>query len=234
MSGPLQLRQQPRNNEMQRASHGQDGGSPLICVGPTLGRSMKTARCAAVLVALYASAISLAEDQAVPSSGQVDRRDNDVMVVALDRLLTDGSRDPFMPFVGSARLFFEKSPRCYPRTVEQVMSWSADYKWLTRLTPMELASVREAAEHLVSRVTSCSGEFAMSHPRVRLLKGEPPHAGPFGKTINATLPGFSNDGRTAIVLLSIPWSMHGAAAAYVVTLDKARWRVRLGDLAYGM
>jgi hypothetical protein len=195
---------------------------------------MKRMRCGIVLLALFLCVTSPVADQALPSSGLLEQRDNDVMVVALDRLLRDGRQDPFMPFVDSAPLFFEKTPTCHQRTVEQIMSWSANYKWYTRLTRAELTSVREAAEHLVARVTSCSGAFAMSHPRIRVLTGEPPNAGPLGKTISAAPPGFSKDGRTAIVLLHIPWSMHGAAAAYVVAMDKTRWRVRLGDLAYGM
>jgi hypothetical protein len=203
-------------------------------VGPTFGRTMKSVRCVAVLLVLFGPAASPAGDQSILSTGPVDQRDNDVMVVALDRLLRDGREDPFMPFVDSAPLFFEKSPKCYPRTVEQVMCWPADYKWHTRLTQVELAAVREAAEHLVARLSACRGEFAMSHPRIRLLHGEPPRTGSLGKTITATLPGFSRDGRTALVLLSIPWSMHGASAAYVVTKENARWRVRLGELAYGM
>jgi hypothetical protein len=185
---------------------------------------------ASSLIALLSSPICLAGDDGT-STGGVTQRDNDVLVVALDRLVRDGRDDPFMPFDDETPLFFDRSPNCQPLTLKQVLRWSRDYEWEHRLTRQELEAVREAADHLVSRIPSCRGQFLLSHPRVELINGEPPDAGPLGKTVRAPSPGFSKDGRTGLVLVRIPWSMHGAAAAYVLTRHDGRWRIRVGELA---
>lgn len=89
--------------------------------------------------------------------------------------------------------------------------------------------MREAAEDIVARAPACKGEFAFSDSRIRLRSGDPENAGIFDLTTSALPPGFSKDGRTAIVLLSIPWSIHGANGTYVLTLENGAWRVRVRD-----
>ena len=118
-----------------------------------------------------------AAEQPQPPEGRVNARDNEVLLVVLESLLADGKNDPFVPSADPRRpVHVDMVPNCYPLTVEQVLERHDKKKWAA-LTALELASVREAAEHLVARTTTCSGEFAVSHPRLRLRRGDAEEAG---------------------------------------------------------
>jgi len=163
-----------------------------------------------------------------PSVGTLTQRDNEAVLVALKGLLVDGRSDPFMPPVDRSKpLLFDPRPNCHPMTVDTIIELS-DKKLRRTLASPELERVREAAEHLSSR-TPCSGEFEMAHPRIQLRRGDPPDARIFDLTTDAHLPGYSRDGRTALVLLGIPWSTHGAVGTYVLVLKQGGWRVRERD-----
>jgi len=49
----------------------------------------------------------------------------------------------------------------------------------------------------------------------------------FDRTTRAWRPGYSKDGQLAIVMFSIPWSIHHADATYVLVRQDGAWKVRV-------
>jgi hypothetical protein len=86
----------------------------------------------------------------------------------------------------------------------------------------------------VARTSSCSGQFEVSHPRIQLGRRDPKSRSGFDRMSPAFLPGFSKDGRTAIVLLTIPWSIHVAGGTHILIQRRSGWRIRVRDFWYGM
>jgi len=184
-----------------------------------------------LLALLQVQAASRTNEPESSESG-VTPRDNAVMLVVLERLLAEGKMDPFVPPGDPSKpLLFDLEPICNSVTADQVLEPSDEKEW-EGLTDAEQAAVREAAENLVARAKSCAGEFTISHPRIQLRRGDPPGTGIFDRTSAAFLPGFSRDGRTALVLLSIPWSIHGASGTHVLVLQDGEWQIRVRDFAY--
>jgi hypothetical protein len=161
----------------------------------------------------------------VPPDNPISARDNSVMSAVLDDFVTSEDAAANDPFIQTDPLLFAIRPAQFQLKVSKILPTQAE-GW-GALTAIQREQATEAAERLAERSDSGGGEFLVDHGRVRLcqggertrLLGNPP--------ADAFPPGFSSDGRMAIVILRFPWSIHGGDATYIVAFDKGRWRVVL-------
>jgi hypothetical protein len=182
------------------------------------------------LLCLY----TVAGDTPSRADRRITSRDNNVVMAVLDSMLReqDAKGTIFFPPYGSTRpVLFDSVPSCYALTSDGVLKRSDEKRWAV-LTSAELRATREAAEDLATRAPVCGGEFVMADPRIALQKGAGENTGIFSGAATAFPPGYSKDGRLALVLISFPWSIHTASGTYVLAFGKGRWQVRLRDFAH--
>jgi hypothetical protein len=100
------------------------------------------------------------------------------------------------------------------------------------LTPLQRRATEEAARHLERRAPDAAGRFDVSLHDIEFREqGQRPPRDDALFNISLTLPGYSASRRVAIVLLSIPWSIHGASATYVLRLVDDKWQVLAREFA---
>jgi hypothetical protein len=127
---------------------------------------------------------------------------------------------------------FELTPAQYSQTIDEVLYEREP--WM--LTQAERRASREAAEHLARRIQGYNsrGDFRVKNPRIRIFASgsENNGLGLFDRPISACAPGYSNDGRFAIVRLSIPWGMHHADGTFLLSEANGKWTVLLRQFVY--
>jgi hypothetical protein len=166
--------------------------------------------------------------------------DDTVVAAALDDLLTYKGKDTpvYGSFSHKKPLAFAATIARYPVTVESVLYRHREELWKT-LSAAEVQASREAAGSLVERVKTLppGATFTISDKRVRLRDRrmeEESHSFGFDGTTRAWPPGYSKDGQLAIVMFSIPWSIHGVDATYVLARQDGTWKVRVRQFVYYM
>lgn len=170
--------------------------------------------------------------------------DDTVVAAALDDLLTYKGKDTpvYGPFSHQKPLAFAVTPARYELTVENVLYRQEEKVWKT-LTPVEVAASREAAKSLVQRLGTLPPDatFTISDTRLRLRDPRRKdsndasaalHTLRSDRSTQAWLPGYSKDGQLAIVMFSIPWSIHHADGTYVLVRQDGRWKVRVRQFVY--
>jgi hypothetical protein len=169
----------------------------------------------------------------IPGAAVDPSLDDAVLAAALDDLVTYKGKDTpvYGPFSHAKPLAFAVAPARFPLTVDGVLYRYREELWKT-LTPAEVAASREAAQSVVERVKTLPPDatFTISDKRVRLRDPrteEKPESFRFDRTTKAWQPGYSKDGRLAIVRFDIPWSIHSADATYVLVRQDGGWKVRV-------
>jgi hypothetical protein len=179
---------------------------------------------------------AVADDIRPRADRRITSRDNTVMMAVLDNMLReqDSKGTVFFPPYGSTRpLLVDSVPSCHALTIDGVLERADEKRW-TVLTSTEVRATREAAEDLATRAPVCGGEFAMVDRRIALRNGARENTGLFNGSATAFPPGYSRDGRLALVLISFPWSIHIASGTYVLVFVKGGWQVRLRDYAHSL
>lgn len=183
-------------------------------------------------------------DKAKPTTQDAATTDSAVLQVVFDDMLskdngespTEWTRDQ------SKVVYVSKNPPDQRIDTSRVLSLS-DEKKLGALTNPERGAATEAAHDLVARagkrvplpeLRSTSGRVkiyedagAATQPtRENFLAGE--------RASSVFLPGYSKDGRYAVVRLGFPWSgrMHSGEATYILERTDRGWKVLLRGFIY--
>jgi hypothetical protein len=125
------------------------------------------------------------------------------------------------------------NPKAAPwrHDLSQILNERSESPW--DLTKAERSAVREGAEHLVGRNQNRDSleTFQVCGPRIQIhQKGNAATA--FDRPINLWAPGYSHDGRIAVVSVHIPMADHGADGTFVLTVVDGNWAVRLRQFRY--
>ena len=124
----------------------------------------------------------------------------------------------------------------------QVLSLS-DKKKLKTLTNAQLGAAAEAADDLVARASKGDRlpELRSTSGRVKIYEDAGAATQPTRENFfqgerasRVFLPGYSKDGRYAVVRLGFPWSgrMHSGEATYLLERTDGGWKVLLRDFIY--
>jgi hypothetical protein len=116
-------------------------------------------------------------------------------------------------------------------------------KKLKALTAAQRRAATEAADDLVARADKGDSLPALrsTSGRVKIYEDagaatQPAPGNPFGgeRASSVFLPGYSKDGRYAVVRLGFPWSgpMHSGEAMYILERTDGGWKVLLRDFIY--
>ena len=124
--------------------------------------------------------------------------------------------------------------------VDEILQRSDKKKW-EALTSAEVSAAKEAAEDLVARAVTGEKlpELRSASGRVKIFEEagaatQPKSALPMSgeRASRVYLPGYTTDGRYAVVRLGFPWSMHSGEVTYVLERTEGGWRVVLRDFVY--
>ena len=193
-----------------------------------------SALCRRVAAAAIALALSLGVARAHAGASAVTARDNAVVVAVLRDLVTYKGKDsPIGGFGPSTPLPVDRKPTRGKVT----LSSSSDACVLKEeqcraLTPAQRRATVEAARLLKRRARDAAGRFEVVLHDIELRdEGQLPPRNDALFNISVALPGYSDSSRIAIVLLSIPWSIHSASATYVLRFADDKWQVLAREFA---
>lgn len=178
--------------------------------------------------------ISLSADEAA-------NRDAAVLQVVFDDLLsTDNEESPFKSHsVSSEPVYVSRhAPRWPPRTGD--ILHPIDKKKWDALTAAQLEAATQAADDLVQRfgMQASLPEFRSASGRLKVYEDagattQRTRENPFpDRGSDVYVPGYSKDGRYAVVRLGFPWSIHSGDATYIVERTEHGWKVLLRDFVY--
>ncbi|MGB7160541.1 MAG: hypothetical protein WBD40_20920 [Tepidisphaeraceae bacterium] len=134
-----------------------------------------------------------------------------------------------------AEIRFAPEPARYPVTPKRVLMRRDEKLWAA-LSQTDVDGAAEATAALILRHErkETFGPFQPATPRVKLETQPPPTTigSIYERPVRAWPPGYSDDGRYAVVFLSIPWSMHHADGTYLLRREADGWRVALRQFVY--
>jgi len=183
---------------------------PLIFLGPSL-----------IATALLAQAPAILDRAA---------QDREVIALILDDLVTGKGSPVAGTFVPGPPTLNPKPLRYSIKKAE--LTEQAESKAWGALPKADRSHRAAALQDMADRMTGPVVRFTTGSSQVRLYKGrDPDKLSEFdARPINATLPGYSKDGRIAIVAVSAPWSIHSCGGFYVLSRSSEGWRVDLRDV----
>jgi hypothetical protein len=187
-----------------------------------------------VIDTLAVAGLLIAQPPAARASGpeEAGLPDQEVIAVVLEDLASYRGQDSPIDGVFSPNpLRLDPTPSRYAATVADLLRQNRPEKW--RNVTAHSAALREAAQDLIRRTKQPIVLFTAGSAHVPLYSGEDPSKlSPFSfreAPIQASLPGYSNGRRLALLTLSIPWSIHGCTGTYVLVRAESAWRVRVRD-----
>jgi hypothetical protein len=143
----------------------------------------------------------------------------------------------------SKPVYVSKNP-CARRRLDaaEILSRNEDKKWKT-LTAAQQQAATEAADDLIARADKghLLPELKSASGRVKVYEDagaatQPTRKNPFRRERPSCVfpPGYSKDGRYAVVFLGFPWSgeMHSGDVTYVLERTDRGWKVLLRDFTY--
>ena len=161
-------------------------------------------------------------------------QDQELVAVVLDDLATyQGKDSPIDGIFSPDPLTLDPRPLPGSPVVDDVLGELEAGDW-DDLGDEGRAALREAAQDLESGAGATVGRFVEGSARVPLYTGDVgalPVLGFRQAPIRASLPGYSDDRSVGIVVLSIPWSIHGCTGGYVLVRGDTGWRVRIRHFA---
>lgn len=204
---------------------------------------MKTTNIGFALILLLAvSCDRSGSHQPVPArteaspSPTISASDQAVLDAALADLATyDGKDSPVV--CRDAPLNVAPDSIDWSVTVDDVLYRHDPKLWRT-FPQSDEAAFAHAAADLVSRTTSLAGfaGFRSENPEIRVAEvkspPQPQRVFPAARPIRVWPPGYSADGRLAVVRMSIPWSIHHAEATYVLANREGNWLVQVRQFVY--
>jgi hypothetical protein len=201
---------------------------------PVLGRhdegGVKTAVVAGMLVLPCSLAFAQGEES------RVTARDNAVVKAVLEDLLRYHGKDSPLgdPFGPSKPLPVMRTPLRGKVSLRAVDSCGVDQRPWRTLTEVRQRATEEAARDLERRAPLAGGrwEFSVRDVEIHEEGRRPRNDLGLDGGIDISLPGYSPGGRIAIVLFSMPWSIHSATGTYVLRFDDTSWTVILREFAY--
>ena len=179
-----------------------------------------------------------------PTTQEAVARDAAVLQAVFDDMLSkDNSESPTeWTRDQSKSVFVSNEPPKRRVEASQVLSLSDEEK-LKALTAAQRIAATEAADDLVARIDNGDRppEPKSTSGRVKIYEGagaatQPTRENPFGgeRATRVFLPGYSKDGRYAVIRLGFPWSgrMHSGEATYILERTDGGWKVLLRDFIY--
>jgi hypothetical protein len=141
---------------------------------------------------------------------------------------------------GRPRILFSlKRPRYRPNAKEIVEP--VDLKQWAKLSQAQLDCARQAALDLVRRLEEKDAYKGFTPKDERIAFWDEtrfdakrfPRMGPwYPPVLRAYAPGYSRDGRIAILRVSFTSDLHGGSGIYVLTRKEDKWVVLVRDLGY--
>jgi hypothetical protein len=196
----------------------------VLC-GAALGCAQPTKREAA-------APLSAPATQPIAAQPNVDQQ---VIEAALSDLLALADSPVAVRKGPPAELRFAASASTYPVKAKQVLTRHQKERW-DALSTEQLNAATEAANDLVRRheAKETFVPFTPSDARVKVeTQPRPTTIGSIReRPIHAWSPGYTRDGRYAIVFLSIPWSIHHADGTYLLERDGDGWKILLRQFVY--
>jgi hypothetical protein len=164
-----------------------------------------------------------------------------LQVVFDDMLSTDNGNSPSeWRRDQSEPVYFSKHAPERRLDASEVLSLSEDKK-LKALTAGQRTAAADAADDLIARVDKKDTlpQLRSTSGRVKIYEDagattQAARENPFecNRVSSVFLPGFSKDGRYAVVRLGFPWSIHSGEATYILERTNAGWKVLLRDFIY--
>lgn len=188
-------------------------------------------RAIAGLVLVCCSGVATATDEVVTA------RDNLVVAAVLQDLLSWRGRDSPLddPFWSSRPLPLMRTPVRAQLSLSRGQNpCGIDEKPWQSLTENQQRATEQAARDLERRAPRASGQWDIRLPGVELHPEDRRPRNELGLQggVDFSLPGYSPGGRIAVVLVTMPWSIHSAIGTYVLRYDNVGWRVLLRNFAY--
>jgi hypothetical protein len=185
-----------------------------------------------------------AADEPKPTTQEAAARDATVLQAVFDDMSSrDNSESPAEWTRDQAKPIYvsKNTPKRRP-DARQVLLRNDQKKWKA-LTNAQLRAAAEAANELVARADKGDPlpELKSTSGRLKIYEDagaatRPAPENPFGgeRASSVFLPGYSNDGRYALVRLGFPWSgrMHSGEATYLLERTGGGWKVLLRDFIY--
>lgn len=165
---------------------------------------------------------------------RLDAVDNDVLTAVLADFLDNPDKETdVIDVLESGELLFAKSAIPYPRTLDEFLSEGQ----LEPATQEDRNAVRECAEQLIARGGGrhSPGRFEIQDRRILVQVTEAGHRGSqqqYSRAMRACVPGYSKDGRFAIVRIVFPWGDHGGNATVLLVKEGENWTVRLRRIVF--
>jgi hypothetical protein len=195
----------------------------------------------AMLVASLAAVVAAGDSGSPDQSGP--RRDSVVLRTVFDDMLSkdDSESPPEWHGDQSKPVYVSKNaPRQVP-TVREILSHNDKKKWKA-LTDAQLQAASEGACDLVARAGKGESlpELGSTSGRVKIWEDagaatQPSATQPtrfWERASDVYLPGYSKDGRYAVVNLEFPWSIHSGVVTYILERTDDGWKVVLRDFIY--
>ena len=183
------------------------------------------------------SAVLCAGFSAAQTGEDATRRDNAVVTTVIQDLLTYRGKDSPLdgPFGPSTPLPLMRKPLRGPVSMARGgNACGIEEKPWRALTEMQQRAAEQAARSLERRARVASGVWDIAVPNVTMHDERPRSELGLEGGIDVSLPGYSAGGRIALVLVTMPWSIHSAMGTYVLRKDDDGWKVLLRDFAYTM
>ena len=205
----------------------------ILSVGPTVGGARVRLP---IVAASFVICCGVAGAQTVD---RVTARDNVVVATVLQDLLTYRGKDSPLdgPFGPSTPLPLMRTPLRGPVSMSGGGNACGieEKPWRT-LTETQQRATEQAARDLERRAPRASGLWDIAMPNVTMHEESARPRNELGLHggIDVSLPGYSVGGRIAVVLVTMPWSIHSAMGTYVLRHDDDGWRVLLREYAYTM
>jgi hypothetical protein len=200
----------------------------------------------ATIMAGGGSCRSRSEERAVPPpASSISRQtlDEEVIETALVDLATssDEESDVLRREQGKGRVVFSGESRDWVGTLRQELNSAESEQWKS-LGSADRKAAKEAGANIINRVERKQhfAAFRPKDPHIVLWEDDPASTRPadrFGRLqgsrpITAAPPGYADQGRLAVVVLSFAWSIHGGDASYVLRFEGKKWKVISRHFAY--
>jgi hypothetical protein len=185
-----------------------------------------------------------ATDEPKPTTQEAAARDAAVLQVVFDDMLSKDNSESPTEWTGdqSKPVYVSRNTPKRRLDTSQVLSRGDEKKWKA-LTKAQSGAAAEAAADLVARadkgdslpeLVSTSGRLKIHEDAGAATRPTPENSFGGGRAVNVFPPGYSRDGRYALVRLGFPWSgrMHSGEATYIFERTDRGWMVLLRDFIY--
>jgi hypothetical protein len=155
------------------------------------------------------------------NASAIAETDSEVLSVVLADLL----------FQQEGTVAFARKAIPYPVTIDELLDQNDKVAW-ANLTRPQIEACEEAAEQLTRRIVDNFLFESLEPPDERIQIDEHASGNILNGPVQAWPPGYSTDGRFAVVRLVIPWSFHHKVATYLLSKENDKWSICLRQTVY--